>query len=215
MVQVKLRSVARRTKGLGNDDLRCKPKHLRVHLPIHAAQIRTLSRLVWINVNLPPEALNPSSLYWRSLPTRIRSNISPLNRQASSHPQLDVTPAQHLAIATHLRKEKIRVVKLCIAYAVAVKHSLRNEESIEYEDFIGLLPPEFARFDDTRRERNLTTSPERSYSSVTISPEDQLGANQSTIDLPSATTPLLNDRHRTIQFFPDSQNRKQMPLPLM
>ena len=126
-----------------------------------------------------------------------------------------MTPAQRLAVATHLRQEKIRVVKLCIAYAVAVKHSLRSEESTEYEDFIGLLPPEFARFDDTGPEQRLPPSPEHSYSSVTISPGDHLGVNQSIVDLPSATTPLLNPRHRTIQFFPDSQNKKRMPLPLM
>jgi len=182
---------------------------------IHTPQIRTLSRLIWINVNLPPEALNPSSLYWRSLPARIRSNVPPLNRQASSQLQLDMTHAQNLAIANHFRQEKIRVVKLCIAYAVATKHVLRNEEGTEYDDFVGLLPPEFARFNDTGHERGFATSPERSYPRVPISPGDRLGVSRSTVDLPSATTPLLNDRHRTVQFSSYSQNKKQMPLPLM
>jgi putative membrane protein len=122
---------------------------------------------------------------------------------------------QNLAVANHFRQQKIRVVKLCIAYAIAVKHLLRNEEGAEYEDLVGLLPSDFARSDDTGRERSFVTSPERSYSSVAVSPADQLRVNRSIVDLPSATTPLLNDRHRTVQFFPSSQNKKQMPLPLM
>ena len=96
-------------------------------------------------MNLPPDALNPSSLYWQSLPARIRSNAPPLNLQASSLPQFDIASAQNLAVANHFRQQKIRVVKLCIAYAVAVKHLLQNEEGTEYEDFVGLLPPDFAR----------------------------------------------------------------------
>lgn len=165
-------------------------------------------------MDLPPDALNPSSLYWLSLPARIRSNIPPLNLQASSLRHLDITPAQNLAIANHFRQQKIRVVKLCIAYAVAVKHLLRNEEGTEHEDLVGLLPSDFARFEDTGRERSFAT-PDRSYSSVAVFPADQLRVDPSTVDLPSATTPLLNDRHRTVQFFPFSQKKKQMPLPLM
>lgn len=163
-------------------------------------------------MNFSPETLNPSSLYWRSLPARIRTHVPIPNRQASSHPQLDITPAQNVAVTNYIRQEKIRVIKLCIAYAVAVKHSLRNEEGSEYEDLVGLLPP---GFDDTGHERSFATSPERSNSSVTISPGEQLRVNRSTVDLPSATTPLLNDRQRTIQFFQYSQNKKRMPLPLM
>lgn len=166
-------------------------------------------------MNLPPDALNPSSPYWLSLPAQIRPDIPPLNPQASSLLHLDITPTQNLAITTHFRQQKIRVVKLCIAYAVAVKHLLRNEEGKEHEDLVGLLPSDFARFDDTGRERSFATSLERSYSSVTGSPADQPRVDPSTVDLPSVTTPLLNDRHRTVQFFPCPQNKKQMPLPLM
>jgi putative membrane protein len=127
-----------------------------------------------------------------------------------------MAPAQNLAVANHFRQQKIRVVRLCVAYAVAVMHSLRNEEGTEYDDFVGLLPPDFARFfDDTGREGSFATSPERSYSNVTVSPADQLRADRPIVDLPSATTPLLNGRHRTVQLFPYSQNKKQMPLPLM
>ena len=123
--------------------------------------------------------------------------------------------AQNLAIAKHFRQEKIRLVKLCIAYAVAVKHSLRNEEGTEYEDFVGLLPPDLARFDKTGHERTFASSLERSYSSVTTSPGDPFRVSRSTADLPSATTPLLDDSHRIVQFFPYSQNKKYMPLPMM
>ena len=168
-------------------------------------------------MNLPPDALNPSSLYWQSLPARIRSNVPPPNLQDSSLSQFNIASAQNLAVASHFRQQKIRVVKLCIAYAVAVKHLLQNEEGAEYEDFVGLLPSDFARFDVTGRERSFATSPERSYSysSVTVSPTDQLRDNRSIVDLPSASTPLLNDRHRTVQFFPYPQNKRHMPLPLM
>lgn len=166
-------------------------------------------------MNLPPDALNPSSLYWRSLPTRIRSTVPPPDLQASSLPQIDIGSGQNLAVANHLRQQKIRVVKLCIAFAVAVKHLLQNEEGTEYEDLVGLLPSDFARFDVAGRERSFAPSPDRSYSSVTVPPAEPLRDNRSIVDLPSATTPLLNDRHRVVQFFPYSQKKKHMPLPLM
>jgi hypothetical protein len=166
-------------------------------------------------VNLPPDALDPSSFYWRSLPARVRSNVPPLNHQASSRLQLDMASAQNLAVANHFRQEKIHLVKLCIAYAVAVKHSLRNEAGTEYGDLVGLLPTGFARFDDTGHERTFASSSEHSYSSTTISPGDRLRVRRSSVDLPSAATPLLNDSHRTVEFFSYSQNKKQTPLPLM
>ena len=79
-------------------------------------QIRNLSRLLWINVCVPPSD----------------------EATRGKFPTATLTPAQ-------LRRRKVDAVKLCVCFAFAVKHYLRGEDGLEWEDYAGILPASTAR----------------------------------------------------------------------
>jgi putative membrane protein len=84
-------------------------------------QIRNLSRLVWINVALPPSE--------SSVPENLKGKVQ-------------FTPA---TTAGQLRKQKQDVVKLCLGYAYAVKHYLRGEDGLDWDDYLDVLPTSFLK----------------------------------------------------------------------
>ncbi|KAI0702319.1 Bestrophin, RFP-TM, chloride channel-domain-containing protein [Cytidiella melzeri] len=77
------------------------------------SQVRNLSRLIWINVAVPPAD-------------------DPKSKAATS-------PAPTLS-AKELRRKKVDAMKLCVCYAFTVKHYLRGEDGLEWEDYLGILP---------------------------------------------------------------------------
>ena len=79
-------------------------------------QVRNLSRLVWINVCVPP--------------------TDDVTR--GKFPTATLTPAQ-------LRRRKVDAVKLCVCFAYAVKHYLRGEDGLDWDDYAGILPASTAR----------------------------------------------------------------------
>ena len=85
------------------------------------SQVRNLSRLIWINVALPPTE--------SSLPENLKGKVQ-------------FTPA---TTAGQLRKEKQDVVKLCLGYAFAVKHYLRGEDGLDWDDYLDVLPASFPK----------------------------------------------------------------------
>lgn len=77
---------------------------------------RNLSRLIWVNVACPP----------------------------ADDASKGKTPAANLT-AAQLRRKKVQALKLCACYAFAVKHYLRGEDGLDWEDYIGILPSSVAR----------------------------------------------------------------------
>jgi len=96
-------------------------------------QIRNLSRLIWINVALPPTE--------SSIPENLKGKIQ-------------FTPA---TTAGQLRRQKQDVVKLCLGYAFAVKHYLRGEDGLDWEDYLDVLPTSFLKLG--HNDRTMPESP--------------------------------------------------------
>lgn len=154
-----------------------------------------MSRLFWINVCLPPDG---------GIQTATKGK----------------TPGSYLT-ASQLKRKKIKVIKLCLSFAYAAKHHLRDEAGLEYEDYMDVLPPSFARFDEVGFDRTYTP-PDQSYSSInTIDANSNKNMKRSHIriqdssaTLPESTTPLLHDNHRSVEFRAYAE-KKTLPLPLM
>ncbi|KDQ59550.1 hypothetical protein JAAARDRAFT_33130 [Jaapia argillacea MUCL 33604] len=168
--------------------------------------IRNLTRLIWINVSLPP-------------------SDSP---QLPGRSTITLTPHQ-------VHRKKVEVLKLCVSFAYAVRHYLREEDGTHYDDFRGVLPHSFAKFDEGGYTTTTKSSPRASYVSIAQtngkSEGGQTVSESGTVTPPEGaatkrvrpkrskgkvgpTTPLLSDSHRTVQFHPYSEPLS-LPLPLL
>ena len=179
-------------------------------------QIRNLSRLVWINVAVPPAD--------------------------------DTTKGKGpagLMSAKELRRKKVQTIKLCVCFAFAVKHYLRGEDGLDWDDYIGILPPTVAKLAKPGASRKTSAwtsynatqqaSPEHSGTSSRDEQADdehdgspvRSGSLDATKRIrvkrskermkpgvKSPSTPLLNAIHQTIDFNPDPDNLTT-PLPLV
>lgn len=85
------------------------------------SQIRNLSRLVWISVALPPTE--------SSIPENLKGKV-----QFSS-----------TTTAGQLRRQKQDLIRLCLCYAFAVKHYLRGEDGLDWDDYLDVLPASFPK----------------------------------------------------------------------
>ncbi|KAG6821169.1 hypothetical protein H0H93_005389 [Arthromyces matolae] len=134
--------------------------------------------------------------------------------------------------ASQLRHRKIETVKLALSFAFAVKHYLRGEDGIKYDDYFGILPSWFSHINDTGYNVERST---KSYSATHL---DSNGANdasrsstpdskpdatkrvrvkrskQSLTGSVSPATPLLASAHRTVEFHAYADD-VSMPLPLI
>ena len=86
------------------------------------SNIRNLARLIWVNIT-------PSSAS---------------NQTSASAPASDPTKGKSHHPRATLRAVKCRILRLLVAYAVSVKHHLRDEPGTHHADYEGLLPPRFA-----------------------------------------------------------------------
>ncbi|CAE6507954.1 unnamed protein product [Rhizoctonia solani] len=107
------------------------------HFGTLMSNVRNLARMLWVNANLPHasedvKAKQPSAFM------KIRGRTY---QPSSSIKNPVITSAS-------LRAEKERALKLMVAFVVAVKHHLRNEEGVDHSDYLGLLPADFSRFDN-------------------------------------------------------------------
>lgn len=177
---------------------------------------RNFSRQVWIYANLPAPEDQPSGAKGKS--------------------------STHLTAAS-LRRRKIETIHLCLSFAYAAKHYLRGEDGVNYPDYIGVLPPSFAKYDsvqgysvNARRNdspgrnpgtRQGTVSSENPYgteslvASGTVTPDTlrndatkRVRAKRSKTVLPSEATPLLGASHRVVDFHTFGEE-SSMPLPVM
>lgn len=105
-------------------------------------QIRNLSRLVWISVALPPTE--------SSLPENLKGKV-----QFST-----------ATTAGQLRKQKQELIKLSLGFAFAVKHYLRGEDGLDWDDYLDVLPTSFLKLGHNDR----TTSENPSRRSSIIAP---------------------------------------------
>ncbi|KZV71788.1 hypothetical protein PENSPDRAFT_650349 [Peniophora sp. CONT] len=84
--------------------------------------VRSLSRMVWIQVALPPDD----------------TDARPAGAMKGKTPAPDITAAQ-------LHRRKAEVLKLAVAFVYAVKHYVRDEDGLDWDDFTGLIPKSFLR----------------------------------------------------------------------
>jgi len=146
------------------------------------SQIRNLSRLIWINVALPPTE--------PSVPENLKGKVQ-------------FTPA---TTAGQLRKQKQDVVKLCLGYAFAVKHYLRGEDGLDWDDYLDVLPTSFLKHGYNDR----TTSENRSLGSSLVAPSpDSSSASASRID-DGRETPDATKRIRVKRSKPSLSRRSTL-----
>lgn len=168
------------------------------------SHIRNISRSIWIHVATPPQGAPPPGIKGKT----------PLN---------DVTPQQ-------LRHRKIEAIHLALSFAFAVKHYLREEDGLNYDDYIGVLPASFAHYDETGYHAHINSGT-ASYGTVgEISKRNSQDGTRSGRASPDATkrvrpkrnkptvsestSPLLGTMHSTIDF-QSFADHGSMPLPLV
>ncbi|EAU88144.1 hypothetical protein CC1G_03816 [Coprinopsis cinerea okayama7 len=176
---------------------------------------RNFCRTVWITVNLPPTGEQPSHAKGKT-------------------PVSLLTPSQ-------LKRKKIDCLHLALSFAYATKHYLRGEDGIHYPDYVGILPKSFYRRDELlygtqrssspgtyatmkdgsvvnggpSRENSLSPSGTTTPEMFRADPTKRIRAKRSKTRLGTmdASTPLLTDSHRALDF--QSYDDASMPLPLI
>ena len=171
-------------------------------------QIRNISRVIWIHVALPPTTEQPGHIEGKT-------------------PTTTITPVQ-------LRHRKTEALKLALCFAFAVKHYLRGEDGIHWDDMADVLPA-CLRHDESDEHSTRPNTPPfyaatRDCSNV-LSHDGRLGHHtaldsechspdatkrvrpkRSKPNILSSTTPLLGVH--TVDMNPDPK-LLSMPLPLM
>ncbi|KAJ7063119.1 Bestrophin, RFP-TM, chloride channel-domain-containing protein [Mycena amicta] len=161
-----------------------------------SSNVRNLTRLIWINVALPPTDEQPAHVKGKT-------------------PTSEVTAHQ-------LHRRKKEALYLCLSFVYATKHYLRGEDGMHWDDYRGVLPASFVRADEIGFNTQ-HTSPGGSYAATTMTKStDTLNKGDATKrvrpkrskhDVASASTPLLGGTHRTVEFHPFADDAS-MPLPL-
>ncbi|KIM80848.1 hypothetical protein PILCRDRAFT_9275 [Piloderma croceum F 1598] len=165
------------------------------------ANVRNISRMIWINVALPPEGAPPPGIKGKT-------------------PLSDVTPQQ-------LRHRKAEAIHLSLAFAFAVKHYLREEDGLNHDDYIGVIPASFTRYDEAGYSSNInsgTVSYSATGENTKRNSQDggqgspdatkRVRAKRSKPGVSGSTTPLLGTMHTTVDFN-SSADHGSMPLPLV
>lgn len=140
--------------------------------------------------------------------------MRPLYKYVSSEQRMEQRMEQ-------LRRKKIKVLKLCVAYAYAVKHHLRKESGVNYADYTGLLPSTIIRASEGSYNRNstqiMTSSPaeyDENNASGQKAQQQRVMVQDSLATLPDQHTPLLSESHRTVEFYADI-DQPVISLPLL
>ncbi|KIJ69470.1 hypothetical protein HYDPIDRAFT_172861 [Hydnomerulius pinastri MD-312] len=167
------------------------------------SNVRNLSRMIWVHVSLPPTEEQPAHIKGKT-------------------PTSDLTHGE-------LKRQKIEALQFCVSFAYAVKHYLRGEDGVDYDDLAAVLPPHFARSDElgynTRQGRASPTSYAATgtdgSSSDRASPDAtkrvRRKRSKKTIDgvrAAGSTTPLLGNSHQTVEFHPYADHIT-IPFPLV
>jgi putative membrane protein len=100
------------------------------------------------------------------------------------------------------------------SFLTIVQHYLRGEFGLEYDDYAGLLPPELYKNEASGWERTTVASPDRITAAAALDPNSQNKARPPPMKRPTATTPLLTDSLRTVEFHAYHE-RSHLPFPLV
>ncbi|KAJ3194184.1 hypothetical protein HK101_003304 [Irineochytrium annulatum] len=104
-----------------------------------------LGLLIAFRTNLSYDRFWEGRRLWSTLTSNIRTAARLIHSSLAKPPDLLTNPAAKLDHAQKILTDsfplvKIAAMKLLVGYAVAVKHHLRDEHGVGYDDFIGLLP---------------------------------------------------------------------------
>jgi ion channel-forming bestrophin family protein len=156
-------------------------------------QIRNLARFFWISVALPPTTEQPLHIKGKTPTTDL------------THPQL--------------HRRKVDSLKLALSFAFAVKHYLRGEDGMDWEDYADIFPTSFYHHWDPIYASQRTSIPP-SYAAMTSpgnpSKAPVLDATKRVRPKrhsPGITTPLLDSQHHHASGPPPEP--LTLPLPLM
>ncbi|KZT44138.1 UPF0187-domain-containing protein [Sistotremastrum suecicum HHB10207 ss-3] len=152
-----------------------------------SSNIRNLSRLIWINVCLPPSPEERPKLFSSSTP----KGLDGMSKSS-------------------IRTEKIRAIKLCVSYAFAVKHSLRGDDDVEHEDYQGILPQDILRLGHS----GLPSSYNEDHIATPQTPTAHSQMPIVHAHTPHESDPLLGPQFRTVEFHPYAE-QGAFPLPLL
>lgn len=176
------------------------------------SQSRNLARMIWLHVAPPPTDEQPGS-------TRGKT------------PRTNITGRQ-------LHRKKADILRLCALYVVSVKHYLRGEDGLHWDDYQDFVPSWFTRyaFSSLPGSYDATTQPNSLSASMLTTGSGLAGSQSGNIKVPkgdatkrvrpkrskprvnslpvSDTTALLPGAgDRALEFFEDPD--ETMPLPLM
>ena len=127
-------------------------------------QARNLARLVWVQVALPPT-----------------------DDTTGKTPSIDTTPLQ-------LRRRKTDALKLILSFVYAVKHYLREEDGLGWEDYVGVLPAWFMRGQSRRQSRRGSIS--TSHNSVADNASSSGNSRSASPLIDGSTAPPATKRGR-------------------
>ena len=139
-------------------------------------------------------------------------------------PSTDITPLQ-------LRRRKTDTLKYILSFVYAVKHYLREEDGLDWEDYVGVIPASFMRGQPRRQSRRNSIS--TAYNSVTDNASSsgnsrsasplvdgstappatkRVRVKRSLDKIHTAKTPLLSGEHSAIDF---EYTEVSIPFPLL
>ncbi|KAF9519826.1 hypothetical protein BS47DRAFT_998920 [Hydnum rufescens UP504] len=161
------------------------------------SDVRNLSRQLWVSVTVPPKIAPVKAGVTRSK----ASSAEPLT-------------------ASSVREHKIRALHLVSAFLFAVKHHLRNEVGVHYDDMAGLLPESFSKYDIASSAASMTPEHAGGFESPLTSGHESpvvtrvTGASHHQSSSDQRTPLLAKDQHHTIHFHPYAPP-SQPSLPLL
>jgi ion channel-forming bestrophin family protein len=149
--------------------------------------------------------------------------LPPADDTTGKTPSTDVTPLQ-------LRRRKTDTLKLVLSFVYAVKHYLREEDGLDWDDYDGIIPTSFIQAQSRRSSRtgsisttynavsdhSRSTSPSRSAnvnSITTLTATKRVRVKRSLDKIQTAKTPLVAGEHSSICFSP--RGEASMPFPLV
>jgi putative membrane protein len=102
-----------------------------------------------------------------------------------------------------VKAQKIRALKLCLSFVIAVKHHLRDEYETDYDDFVDVLPADlFGKKRDPLISSLAGMTMTNSKSSWTSNP-------------PRETSPLIGQSQTMPERYGEYNDEKKYPFPLM
>jgi len=155
------------------------------------SNVRNLSRMIWVNVALPPTGTQPPHAKGKTPTTNISEHA--------------------------LRRRKIDALRLALSFAYALKHYLRGEDGTHWEDYADVLPASILGENPRKDTSGYSATRDKSKSSSNDSSNSapdatkRVKVKRSKQNLSAPNVPLLTNR--TVDFpFADQMS---MPFPLI